>query len=454
MVETNLNIMQNLAKMQEARSCRISSADPRGKNRDYWRIAPGETITIADIEGPGCINHIWMTSFCRRITDPSTIPAKLESLASPSLDAMPVLGVNCEVPDPAYYRKVLIKITWDNQDVPSVLCPFGDFFGICNCLPGTYDSLPFKVSPGASGQNVYGAPAAMNCYFSMPFNKHAKIEIINENDLNMVLFFQIDFEYRKRPYPSDIGYFHAQWRRNKPCKGWGPELAVNAPEIHSISNLDGKNNFVFMETEGCGQFVGFNFSVFSTSGNWWGEGNDMIYIDGEEMPSIVGTGGEDVFNFAWGFPHSTWSCIGNISGSTPANVDDIPNQQNAYRFYIFDPIRFTKSIKVTMEHGHANHLADDWACTTYWYQNLNSRETVIQPVGERLPNMPKLPSLPESDNKPELSEEQKAAVEGFQKRYDIYMQEKKEELERMMEETRQAAVKAVETARKVRDSYC
>jgi len=447
------NPLQELAKIQPGRTARIASTDPRGKNRDYWRIAGNSAITIADIEGPGCINHMWLTSFCKRIVGPSIIPAALESVASPSIDPMPVLGVNCEVPDPEYYRKVLIKITWDNQENPSVLAPFGDFFGVCNCIPGNYESIPFNVSVNDRSMDVYGAPVSMNCYFAMPFNKHAKIEIINENDIPMVLFFMIDYELKPAPYSDDVAYFHAQWVRQKANDGWGQDLMINAAEIHSIGNTDGKGNFVMLETEGEGHFVGFNMAVISKSGNWWGEGNDMVFIDGEEEPSIVGTGGEDVFNLAWGFQHNQFHCIGNISGSTPDNLDGIPNQQVAYRFYIYDPIRFEKSLKFTLEHGHANHLSDDWSCTTYWYQKLNNRPISILPLADRLPLMVEQPRQPEVANKKPLTKAQEAAKEKFQARYDSYMAEKKPEIKNHIDATVQASKIQAEKASKVHAQY-
>lgn len=443
--------MQELIKPKAARTLRISSTDPRGKNRDYWRIPPGESIVLADIDGPGCITHLWMTSFCKEILGPSTIPAAMETVASPSIDAMPVLGVNWEAPDPDYYRKVLLKMTWENQKKPSVLVPLGDFFGICNSIPASYEAFPFNVSVNEDSKNVYGAPASMNCYFAMPFQENARIEIINENDLPMVLFFMIDFEVYRTKF-DEILYFHASWKRNNPCLGWNSQLAVNGPEIHSIANTDGKNNYVLLETRGRGHFVGFNLAVIHYAGNWWGEGNDMIFIDGEEEPSIVGTGGEDVFNLAWGFAHNQFLSNGNISGSTPANIDDLLDQQVAYRFYIMDPIRFDKSIKVTMEHGHANHHRDDWATTVYWYQDQPSQEITIQPLPERLPNKLMPSTMPKVKTK-ERTPAQQEAVDRFTERKEIYLKEKRAELQKAMEDTRKASGIQIEKARYLARKY-
>ena len=93
------------------------------------------------------------------------------------MEIHPALGVIWDDYDPFYYRKVLIKITWDDQDTPSVLAPLGDFFCIGNSYPGNFSSLPFNVSLKPEEAGRYGAPCSVSCYFPMPFNKKAKIEM-------------------------------------------------------------------------------------------------------------------------------------------------------------------------------------------------------------------------------------------------------------------------------------
>lgn len=86
-------------------------------------------------------------------------------------------GVNWELNDPDYYRKVLIRMTWDDFDGPSVLAPLGDFFCIGHSMPSSFSSIPFNVSSRPCEELTFGGTASMNCYFPMPFNKRAKIEV-------------------------------------------------------------------------------------------------------------------------------------------------------------------------------------------------------------------------------------------------------------------------------------
>jgi len=176
---------------------------------------------LADIEGPGCITHIWMTQFCRRVLGPSLIDPAHCMIAF--LEIHNALGVNWEVSDPDYYRKVLIKMYWDDQEYPSVIVPLGDFFCIGHSMPSNFASIPFTVSVKPEEQHKFGGNAAVNCYLPMPFNKRARIEVENQNDIPYGQYFHIDFELYREPI-EDILYFHAQWRRENPCDGWAPKI--------------------------------------------------------------------------------------------------------------------------------------------------------------------------------------------------------------------------------------
>lgn len=124
-------LFKDLTTVKEARNGRLASWDQRGKNQDYWEIpAKKESITLGEIEGPGCITHIWMTSSCRKVKAPSILDPVQNASAAPVMEIHPALGVIWDDYDPFYYRKALIKITWDDQETPSVLAPFGDFFCI------------------------------------------------------------------------------------------------------------------------------------------------------------------------------------------------------------------------------------------------------------------------------------------------------------------------------------
>jgi hypothetical protein len=445
MSQQSHDLMRNLTRAGNAVSARCSSWDQTGGNKDYWLLAPHQTAVLANLDGPGCINHIWMTSFCRKSLGPSILDLEKEYFIAPTVDVLPVMGVSWEGADPDYYRKVLIKITWDDLDHPSVLAPLGDFFGVCNSMPGSYGAMPFTVSVNPENLYQYGGPCAMNCYFPMPFQKRARIEIVNENDLPLGLFFAVDYELARAPLPADTVYFHAQWHRNNPCDGWGPELPANCPEVNSLCNLDGEGNYVMLSAEGKGHFVGCNLAVISYQGVCWCEGDDMIFIDGEKTPRINGSGSEDYFNHAWGIQRNSFLFNGSIF-----NERDIVNHQFAYRFHIADPIYFDKSIRVTFEHGHANHLSDDWSSTAYWYQTLPSRPFGIAELAQRLPNKIFRPEQPVPATAAPMTEDARAASDAYKKRFEQYKLDKEQFLKRNAERTRSSEQGNLEAAKRVR----
>lgn len=371
--------LSDITKLHDARSGRASSWDQTGRNRDNWVIAPGATVTLAEIEGPGCITHIWMTQSCRETPGPGLIPAGMSGV--PMLEIHNALGVNWEVVDPDYYRKILLKIYWDDQEHPSVLTPLGDFFGLMNSLSGNYSSLPLSVSVKDVERYIFGGSASFNSYFQMPFNRKCRIEVENQNDIPYIQYFYIDYELYREPLADETLYFHAQWRRQNPCDGWGPDLQVNSMEVAQVANVDGSGNYVILEAEGEGHYVGCNLAVRHFQGSWWGEGDDMFFIDDDTWPpSLHGTGSEDYFGHAWGMQHNAFPMFGTI-----VHEEDVPGFQHSYRFHIADPVRFKRNIKVTIEHGHANHLSDDYSSTAYWYQTLPTKPFSILPVAERLP---------------------------------------------------------------------
>ena len=104
--------LQNVANLRHARTGRSSSWDQSGKNQDYWVIPPGEEVVLAELIGPGCVTHLWMTQFCRRLIGPGLINPVLGSGVAPVFEIHNALGINWEEPDPFYYRKVLLKIFW------------------------------------------------------------------------------------------------------------------------------------------------------------------------------------------------------------------------------------------------------------------------------------------------------------------------------------------------------
>lgn len=392
-----------LTTRQDARSARVSSWDQRGRNQDYWTIGPGETRVLADLQGPGQITHIWMTQFCREQFGPGLLDPEDTAGTAPVLEIHNALGLNWEQPDPDYYRKVLLRITWDDQPQPAVLVPLGDFFGVGHCMPNSYSSALFTVSAKPEESLIFGGSAALNCWAPMPFNSRALVEVVNENDLPLAQYFYIDYELFRAPLPEDTVYFHARWSRTEPCEGWGPDLQTNSPETNVV-HLSDEGNFVVLETTGAGHYVGCNLSVHHRQGSWWGEGDDMIFIDDDTWPpSLHGTGTEDYFNHAWGMQKNAFPYHGTI-----VHESDVPGYSVSYRQHVVDPVRFSSRIKVTIEHGHANHLSDDWAATAYWYQTLPSPEATIPPVERRLATRPTTPAAAAPVDPPETMRDEVA----------------------------------------------
>jgi D-arabinan exo alpha-(1,3)/(1,5)-arabinofuranosidase (non-reducing end) len=323
------------------RNQRSSSHDVSGRNNDYVAVQPGTTATIADIAGAGYIRHIWIT-------------------------------IATEEPD--YLRRCVLRAYWDGETAPSIESPVGDFFGVGHAKVSNYSSLPLNMVTG--GQPMRENRAAMNCYFPMPFARGARITVENQGTkIIRALYFNIDYE-QHGSIPDDALRFHAQWRRVNPTAGTmdlsnrgNGFLTTNA-----IVNLDGKNNYVILEANGRGHYVGCNLSIDHINPipnfGWFGEGDDMIFIDGESTPSIIGTGTEDYFCAAWGYPGGFNPMP--YHGISLAGPNDglimFQGKWTMYRFHIQDPVMFTKSIKVTIEHGHGNAQSNDYSSVAYWYQ--------------------------------------------------------------------------------------
>ncbi len=345
----------------DVRSRRESSYDHSGGNHDFKVVPAGETVVLADIQGAGCIKHIWMTTRCY---------------------------------SPQYLRKLVLEMYWDGEENPSVRTPFGDFFGIGHAACKHYVSLPlsmvFSERRGPKGPFA----AAMNCYFPMPFGSGARIQLINESDMPIEnLFYYIDYEQYDQGLPADVGRFHAAWNLEAPCQKvvHATDNPNPAPWDLPGLNTTGDDNYVILDAEGTGQYVGcvLNIDNFDSSNQyytWPGEGDDMIFIDGEPWPpSLHGTGTEDYFGAAWGFPSGEYD--GPYHGiSLGSDVQEHAGKWSVYRWHIEDPVRFTKSIRVTIEHGHANDQGNDYSSVGYWYQlEPHKPLPALPPVAERLP---------------------------------------------------------------------
>lgn len=320
--------MYDLAKMKSGvRNRRVSSYDQTGNNRDHFSaIKPGETRTIAEISGAGIINHIWIT------------------IAPP--------------PDRLNRNDIILKMYWDNKSHPSVESPIGPFFGQGWNEQYNYASFPLSAGPGNG--------TGLSSYFQMPFASGAKIEIENQSDITIdAFYFYVDYLEMKK-LPQDMGRFHAWYNH---------ELTEALPEGETEwgvvgkqgENKDGSGNYIFADVKGKGHFVGINYYVHCPTPMWYGEGDDMWFIDGETMPSLIGTGTEDFFNTSW-CPKEKFS---HPYFGYPRVNDDIGwlGRTHVYRFFVNDPVFFESSLKGTIEHGHNNNLTLDLATVAYWYQS-------------------------------------------------------------------------------------
>jgi hypothetical protein len=332
---------QDLTRIRNRTTGRFSSWDETGRNGDRWNIPPHSSRVLADIQGPAQITHMWMTQRC-------------------------------------HYRECLLRVTYDNASDPSILVPLGDFFGLGHGMINSYDSALFSAS--TNHPNTYEA-CALNSYVQLPFAKRCVVEIVNESDEDHMQFFYVDYETLPA-LPSDTGYLHAEFRRANPFGGWAGDAAIESPlvDVANTERLAWDNNYVILETAGRGHYIGCNLSVTNFHGSWWGEGDDMIWVDGYHWPpDLHGTGSEDYLNQAWGmhpnaFRHNGTTIYEAHSGG----------YQTSYVFHLENPVRFQKSIKVTIEHGHGNHLCNEMSSTAYWYAEHPTSVAVPPAVSKRL----------------------------------------------------------------------
>ena len=303
---------------------RSSSRESTGANSDYRTVTPGQTLAILDVDGPGRISHIWFT---------------LNS------------------PESYHLKRIVMRMYWDGEATPSVETPIGDFFGLGNGQYYLWSSPVLSV----------GNDRSMNSYFQMPYAKHARITITNEGKQSLTsLYWNIDYRQDAKPLPAGTLYFHAQYRQAQPNHGWTTDWYSNGdPQVNYRRNQDGKDNYVWCDVQGQGQFVGVTMSVFQNQDGWWGEGNDRFDIDGGAVPTIVGTGSEDYFLGAWDF---TTAQSFPLHGSPVVGPEIAGSRSSVYRFHLDAPIPFKKSLKASIEHGHANVRSDNFYSVAYWYQ--------------------------------------------------------------------------------------
>jgi len=333
-------VLPAYARAQNCKSLKQSSFDRTGGNRDSWSIPAGGTLEVFQAEGPGVVTHIWFT------------------ISAQSGD---------------HLKELVLRAYWDGNAKPSVEAPMGDFFGLNLNSYCIYQSAYLACSPGKS----------LNCYFAMPYRRSARIAVTNEGGRPVGSFYSnIDYASVAK-LPDDAMYFHAQYRQSAPCTpvtGDGAKL-----------NSDGRLNYVYMEARGRGHLMGVTLGVLQNAPGWWGEGDEMIFVDDETKPAINGTGSEDYFLGSWDF--------GGRDGAEPfahsmygAPLIVAPERTGGryccYRWHGDNPVTFERYLKHSMEHGHANDRGDNFYSTAYWYQSAPFTDfPPLPPADARIPQV-------------------------------------------------------------------
>jgi len=293
-----------------------------GKLGRGWKVSPsihlasGQLATLAEVAGPGVIRHIWLTT------------------------------------DRGSLRGLVLRMFWDDEEVPSVEVPLGDFF--CN---GWTDELALVKS-----EPIVVAPAGgLNSYWQMPFRESARITLENVSDHGVPVYYQVT--YTLEELPAQTAYLHATWRRSNP---------LGQPAIHTI--VDG--------VRGRGHYVGTYLAIEPGDSGWWGEGELKFYLDGDdEFPTICGTGTEDYFGGAWNFDlagryvrYST-AYLGLHQVLPADQIYQARQRFGMYRWHLPDPISFERELRVTVQalgwHSGGRYLPlqrADIATTAFWYQ--------------------------------------------------------------------------------------
>ncbi len=307
--------------------CELENGNARLAARDLgkgWKVNPyihipaGTTYEIANIEGPGVIQHIWMTPTGR-------------------------------------WRNVILRFYWDDQENASIECPVGDFFASGWNEYAQLSSLAVCVNPGS----------AFNCYWQMPFRKNCRITLENIGEDQVTYYYQID--YTLTEVPENCAYFHAQFRRVNP---------LPYKEVYTIvDGIEGSGHYVgtylAWGLNNCGWWGEGEIKFFIDDDNEFpticGTGTEDYFCGSYNF--------EDPHTHDRYVPFTTpYSGLHQVI--TPDKLYSSQFRFGMYRFHIMDPIRFQKKLKVTIqalgwrEGGRYLPLQDDIASVAYWYQTL------------------------------------------------------------------------------------
>lgn len=305
------------------------------KLRPCIQIAPGETVTLCDTDGPGMITHIWFTGY---------------------------VG-----------HSFVMRIYWENEEFPSVEAPISAFFGCA------YDEN-FKDRDAnyivLNSAKILTAPGrGFNSYWEMPFHKHCRITMENRGKKEETLYYMISGWYGE--ISQDAGYFHAAYRQEHP---------VTKGRAYTI--IDG--------IEGRGCFAGVTLATGMNGNNTcWVEGEAKMYIDDDQYPSMNYTGTEDYFCGSYGFGndiilnrYQTFSGMYTGLFAIMGDNREFYNGQQRfllYRFHEKDPVYFSKNFKMTIDNlGWTGPRYDDYTSVAYWYLEKPSKLAKELPSDEEM----------------------------------------------------------------------
>ncbi len=313
-----------LARVNDFMSNRIGE-DPAGPRQDEETIsmpltlAPGADASVA-LEGPRAITAL-----------------------------KAVMRFQNREAEEAALRGLVLQIGFDSLPQPAVWCPLGDFFGTA---PGinNYRTLMTGMTP----EGAYA-------YWYMPFEKRAKIRVVNEGAAACALELRVAHAPLGRPF-AGLGHFHAKWHR----------------DIFPLPK-DRAPDWTMLRTTGRGRFAGVMLHVWNPRGGWWGEGDEKFFVDGEKFPSTIGTGSEDYFGYAWCHP-------GLFQHPFHAQTMTQNNRghQSVLRWHVGDAIPFQTSFEACIEKYYLNTRGTLYACVACWYLSPDGVDPIgPTPVAER-----------------------------------------------------------------------
>ncbi|TWT66332.1 hypothetical protein Pla123a_47260 [Posidoniimonas polymericola] len=306
-----------------------SALGPGRKGAPNFRLPAGETHQLCDIEGNGSIRHIWMTGSWQQDDQRRT----------------------------TVLRSVVLRGYWDGQEHPSIECPIGDFMGGAHSKSVAYQSAAHSV----------GESAAFNFWLPMPFTSRARLTITNDSDLDVTIYYQVDYTLGDN-HPDNVGRMHANFRRANPT-------------------TPGEDFELLPKRTGKGRFLGAVMGVRTLHPGWWGEGEMKAYLDGDDkLPTICGTGSEDYVGLSYGMQNTTHRYHGcSLLEKSKAKFPqlDIPQNETVetpaeyismYRWHLPDPIYWKTECRITIQQIGCCYYErdDDWSTASFWYEPVPS----------------------------------------------------------------------------------